>query len=217
MTTRRIFPLLFFVATTMFVHCQSNKSDANATQNKETETIIKLNSEGQYAIKSGIVEYKTEMMGMNVKQTLTFDDYGKLERQDVEMEMMGIKMHTASITKDGFIYEIDLIEKTGTKTQDTLINPQDIDFKNLSEEMAKEMNVKKLGTEEFLGKTCEKISIDYQKMQLKGIYLVYKGVVLSLETDLVYVKTKLVAEKFIENPKISSDKFEIPSDIVMED
>ena len=46
------------------------------------------------------------------------------------------------------------------------------------------MNLKKEGTEEFLGKTCEKMSIDYKKMQMKGNFLVYKGIALKMNTDM---------------------------------
>lgn len=219
MTTFRLYFTLFFVATAMFFSCKNNTSNSSVTENTTLETLaesaIKSSSEGKYAIKSGIVEYKTQMMGMDAKQILTFDDYGKLEIQDIEMEIMGTIIHTATLIKDGFIYQMDLIQKTGVKSVATSANNMSIDFENLSEQMAIDMNLKKLGKEEFLGKTCEKMSIDYKKMQMKGTYLVYKGIALFFDTDLGAMKMKMTAEKFIENPKIPADKFEVPSDIVM--
>ncbi len=183
------------------------------TQTRGNENTNALeNPKGRYALKSGIVEYKTQMMGMDMKQTLTFDDYGNKESTDIVMEMMGTKIHSVTITKDGFIYTLDMVNKTGTKVSG---NSPNIDFENMSEEMAKDMNIKKLGTELFLGKTCEKMSIDYTKMGLKGTYLVYKGIALKVDAEIGSTKMKLEAEKFEENPQIPEVKFEIPSDIVL--
>lgn len=75
------------------------------------------------------------------------------------------------------------------------------------------MNLKKEGTKEYLGKTCEKISIDYTKMKIKGTYLVYKGVALQMDADMGTMKMKLIGEKFVENPEIPASKFEVPADI----
>lgn len=219
MTTSKVYFLLFFIATTMLFSCKNNTSNSVANLDTQAEAVVesvaKASSKGKYAIKSGIVEYKTQMMGMDAKQTLTFDDYGKLEVQDIEMEIMGTIIHTATLIKDGFIYQMDLVQRTGIKNAATPASNMSIDFENLSEQMTSEMNLKKLGKEEFLGKTCEKMSIDYQKMQMKGTYLVYKGIALFFDTDLGTMKMKMTAEKFIENPKIPAGKFDIPSDIVM--
>ena len=174
-------------------------------------------SKGKYGIKSGILEYKTQMMGMDVKQVNTFDDYGQKQLQEMAMEMMGTKMHNKTIIRDGFIYNLDLIKKTGTKIPLTDINQKsDIDFENLTEELMKDMNIKKIGTEVFLGKTCDKMSIDYKEIQMKGTYLVYKGVPLSMDSEIGTMKMKMTAEKFEENPSIPADKFDIPADIVFE-
>jgi hypothetical protein len=212
MKTTKLVSLAAMALLTVLFSCKSKTSDTSATSGNPavTETAT---PKGKYAIKSGIVQYKTEMMGMEVMQTLTFDDYGKKEATDVEMEMMGVKMHTVNLTKDGFIYNLDMVKKTGTKSPEVNIANASIDFENLTEEMVKEMDLKKLGTEEFLGKTCEKMSIDNKKMGMKGTFLVYKGLALKSETDLGSMKMNLLAEKFEENPTIPAEKFEVPSDI----
>lgn len=192
-----------------FVSCKSKTSETTSATDNKTEA-ANATPKGRYAIKSGIVEYKTEIMGMPAKQTLIFDDYGQKELTDMEMEMMGTKIRTVTITKDGFIYTLDLEKKTGTRIKG---NSPNIDFENLSEQMIKDMNLKKEGTEEYLGKTCEKMSIDYTKMKMKGSFLVYKGVALKLDTDMGTMKMKLIGEKFIENPDIPAAKFDVPADI----
>jgi hypothetical protein len=207
--------LIVFVLVIIF-SCKNTPSTKEANSDtKEVSTTNANVSKERYAIKSGIVEYNTQVMGMDVKQTMTFDNYGKQDIQEVEMDMMGTKIHTVTLTRDGYIYNLDMVKRTGTKSIVTSMNNANIDFENLSDEVIKEMDLKKLGTEEFLGKTCEKMSIDYKKGGMKGTYLVYKGVALMVDTDMGSMKMKLVAEKFIENPEIPATRFEIPSDITI--
>jgi hypothetical protein len=193
--------------------CKSKPAVPDATGNNPTEAASST-SKGKYAIKSGIVEYKTQMMGMDMKQILTFDDYGKKEVTEMVADMMGVKIHTVMLTKDGFVYNYDLEKKTGTKSVSYQAGAN-IDFENISKEMVRDMNLKKEGTEEYLGKTCDKMSIDYTKMKMKGTFLVYKGVALKSETDMGTMKVNLVGEKFIENPEIPADKFDVPADVTI--
>lgn len=212
----KLFVFAILASFSILFSCTSKTSETNAAIENQAAA-ESATPKGKYAIKSGIVQYKTEMMGMEVMQTLTFDDYGKKEATDVEMEMMGVKMHTVNLTKDGFIYNLDMVKRTGTKSPAVNLANSSIDFENLSEELVKDMDLKKLGTEEFLGKTCEKMSIDYKKMSMKGTFLVFKGVALKSETDMGSMKMKLIAEKFEENPTIPAEKFEVPSDIKIQD
>jgi len=214
------------------VSCQNQDASNKAGDNKATEVEPKAEiatkaepvtqaepavemAKGKYELKSGIVVYKTQTMGMDAQQTLSFDDYGKKEVTDMVMEMMGTKIHNVTITRDGYTYTLDMAKKTGTKAPVNTRNNINIDFSNLSREMEKEMNLKKEGTETFLGRVCDKISIDYIKMQLKGSFLVYKGVPLKIDTDMGAMKMRLTAEEFDENPQIPAEKFEIPADIII--
>jgi hypothetical protein len=212
MKTTKLITIALMASLTVLFSCKSKTSETAATTENpaasETAT-----PKGRYAIKSGIVEYKTQVMGMDMKQVLTFDDYGSKEVTEVMAEMMGTKIHTITLRKDGFIYSYDMVKKTGTKKPVPTMDNTNIDFQNLTEEMVKDMNLKKEGTEEYLGKTCEKMSIDYTKMQMKGTYLIYKGVALMVDTDMGAMKMKLTGEKFEENPVIPAEKFEVPADI----
>jgi hypothetical protein len=209
MKKANLLSLAIMASLMMLFSCKSKTSETAATDENPAATET-ATPKGKYAIKSGIVEYKTQMMGMDMKQTLTFDDYGQKEATDVEADMMGVKIHTVTITKDGFIYTLDMEKKTGTRISG---KSPDIDFENLSEQMVKDMNLKKEGTEEYLGKTCEKMSIDYTKMKMKGTFLVYKGIALKSDTDMGTMKMNLTGEKFEENPSIPASKFEIPADM----
>jgi hypothetical protein len=203
------------MASAIIIFSCKNRTSAPVTKTEDKTETAKETPKGKYAIKSGIIEFKTQVMGMEVKQLLTFDDYGKKDAQEMVMEMMGTSIHSVTLHKDGFVYTLDLVKKTGTKSPFYQGSSSEIDFENLSEEMVRDMNLKKEGTEEFLGRTCQKMSIDYKKMQMKGDFLVYKGVALKTDVEMGTLKMKLEAEKFIENPEIPADKFEIPADIII--
>jgi hypothetical protein len=216
MKTNNLLSLAIMASLVMLFSCKSKTSETTSLTENPTEAVTET-PKGKYAIKSGIIEYKTQMMGMEMKQVLTFDDYGSKEVTEVMAEMMGTKIHTVTLRKDGFIYSFDMVKKTGTKKPVPAMDNTNIDFQNLTEEMVKDMKLKKEGTEEFLGKTCEKITIDYTEMEMKGTYLVYNGVALKVDTDMGAMKMNLVAEKFEENPSIPAEKFEVPADIKIQE
>lgn len=198
--------------------CQSQPADKSTPENANSNGAAASGIEspkGKYSIKSGIVVYKTTMMGMDAKQILTFDDYGQKEIYDVLMEMMGVTVHTVTLTKDGYTYTLDLTNKTGTKSPANPMNNVNIDFQNLSDDMVKKMNLKKDGNEEFLGKTCDNMTIDYQEMGMKGNFLVYKGIALKIDVMVGTMKMLLAGESFEENPVIPAGKFDIPADITI--
>lgn len=212
MKTNKLLALVIMTSVMLLFSCKSKTSETASSTEKQSEA-TNATSKGKYAIKSGIVEYKTQMMGMDMKQVLTFDDYGKKEMTEMIAEMMGTKIHTITLRKDGFIYSYDIVKKTGNKKPVPTMDNSNIDFQNLTKEMVNDMKLKKEGTEEFLGKTCEKMSVDNEKMKMKGTYLVYKGIPLMVDTDMGTIKMKLVGEKFVENPEIPAEKFEVPADI----
>jgi hypothetical protein len=214
MKNKLMLSMCLFAVFSMLISCNSKNTGSDMRNVTETDEAGETASvKGKYGIKSGIVEYSTQVMGMDAKQFLYFEDYGRMEAQDVQMDIMGTAIHTVTINRDGYIYNIDMVKKTGTKVMATPINSVSIDFENLSEQMIKDMNITKEGTEEFLGKTCEKLGIDYTKMGLKGTYLVYKGVALLVDTEMGAMKMKLVADRFTENASIPAEKFEIPENI----
>ncbi|HPW65630.1 MAG TPA: hypothetical protein PLS84_00965 [Salinivirgaceae bacterium] len=172
-------------------------------------------SKGKYAIKSGIVEYKSTTMGMEQIQTLMFDEYGNIEATEIEMEVMGNKAHTYSISKDGFNYNIDVINKVGTKIE--MVEDQgNIDFENLTDEDIKKLNLKNEGKETFLDRECVKYSIDNAEMQTKGFFWVYKGVILKSDLEIGGMDIVIEAVKFEENATIPENAFVVPEDVVFQ-
>jgi hypothetical protein len=201
--------------STLIVSCgktnKTNNSDRKPVNKEITETT--KSEKPNYSIKSGIVEYTTKMMNMDVSQTLYFDDYGAKKSTVMVMDIMGQNVTTITITKDGYVYTFNPDKKTGTKTAVKRNQDANIDFKNLSKEMEKKMNLKNLGRENFIGKVCDKYSIDYTDMQMKGTFLVWEGIALKTDVKVSSTTMLIIAKKIQENAAIPADKFEVPSNI----
>jgi len=152
MITARLIAFIFMASGAALFSCNSKTSEPASSTEKQSEAAT-ATPKGKYAIKSGIVECKTQMMGMDMKQVLSIDDYGNKDVTKVMAEMMGTKIHTVTIHKNGFVYICDMVKKPANKVHFAKAAASDIDFENLSDEMVKDMNLKKDGTAEFLGKT----------------------------------------------------------------
>lgn len=196
------------------VSCKTKNTTAEPLADEEKTEVTAGKGKHKYEIKSGIVEYKTQTMGTNVVQTLYFDDYGAKETNEMVMEIAGIKSNTRTIMKDGYMYNLDLTTKTGTKAK-PFSTGSDINFNELSDEMIKRMNLKKTGSEDFAGKNCDKYTIDYKDLAMKGTFLVWKGVALKSEVDLSTMKTTMEVKNFEENADVPAEIFEIPADFTI--
>lgn len=202
--------LVVAIAVVTLFSCQG-KNTGNSPDNENKNAVVKTNSKGKYAIKSGIIEYNGTVMGMQQTQTQIFDDYGNKEVTLTQMEMMGVKTDQHTLTKDGFTYTFDMKEKTGTKTPASPVT--NIDFRNLTEDMKNAMKLEELGKETFLGKSCVKYSLDYDRYQMKGSFLVWNGIPLKTNIDMSGIEVNLEATKIEENPTIPAGTFDVPDDI----
>lgn len=221
---KNLLTILSAVLIATFVSC-SGGSDKTKDQNDTTKTSDSTKStsknKGKYNLKSAIIDMNIETMGMVQKMTLYFDDYGAKECSEtvysMDMGMAGkIETHSMMITKDGYIYNFDLTNKTGTKSkiaENTKGKTDNIDFNNLTAEMMKEMKITKEGTETVLGKTCEKYKMDNSDLGMKSSYCVWDGIPLKYEVDMEGIVAKATTTKLQENVEVPAEKFEIPKDI----
>ncbi|RJP71540.1 MAG: hypothetical protein C4539_04850 [Ignavibacteriales bacterium] len=215
--------LCVFSLLVLFAAC--NKENKPVDEGKSTNETAQSNTitAKRYEVKSGIITYEIEnnMMQGKMTQILYFDDYGAKESRETitEMKMMGqsIKSHKINFNKDGYMYDLDLEKKTGGKMKGLLPQGMEVDINKLSEEMKKEYNMKKIGTENILGKECDVNSMDYAKMNMKGTVSLWQGLTLKSDIDMGKIKVKTVATKFEENVSVPASKFEVPSDFTIED
>jgi hypothetical protein len=199
--------MLVVVMLICLISCQNKKSQVD----EETEGLLGKVGKGKYGIESGVVEYKTKMMGMDAIQKLYFTGYGEKESTVTEIEMMGMKLKSVTVTKDGMMYNYDPQQRTGSKTS---MDPKsNIDFENLTEQVMDDMKIRKVGEENLLGRQCIKYSIDNATLQMKGFYWVWKGIPLKTDVDMGGMKMVLEAVKVEENVAVPDNQFEIPEDI----
>jgi hypothetical protein len=204
----------FLFISVLIISCKSQGTsggkEGDSLKTEETSDVKESSKSGKYAMKSGIVEYNSSTMGVNVAQTLYFDDFGAKEAIETSMEVAGIKNNTVNINKDGYMYTLNMIAKTGTKQK--IPAQANIDFNNLSDDIMKEMNLKKEGSEDFAGKKCDKYTIDNTKLQMKGSFLVWKGIALKSDLDFSSMKTQMMAKNIKEDASVPAEKFDIPAD-----
>jgi hypothetical protein len=177
--------------------------------------------------KSYMIEYKSIVNAPEMKSTSVTTTWidNTNDRQavftDTESEVMGRKQGGKSlmIMKDGWSYVIDLTQKTGFKSKDDEMDESTMEIKETEDDvtfrqMIESEGGKVVGNDKILGRDCIVVEMTEEgetnePVITKAWY--YKGIMLKMTNAF----TSMEATKFEENITISSDKFEIPSDIVI--
>lgn len=215
--------IYFLVISSLFIFA-CNSSDKGTSENtgennnQTSEEQVKsdrpADSKGKFLVKSALIEYESVMMGMNQNMLMYIDNWGELTRIEMKGDFMGMKTYTVNITKDSVQYVIDMTKKTGQKVIiDKKNNPENIDFTALTDDVIKEFNLKKEGTEEFLGKKCDKYTMSYSKTKMKGTYLVWMGIPLKTDVSVAGLAMTMTAKKIDLDAKISPDLFNVPEGV----
>ncbi len=210
----------FFIAASIFVFtaCKNNTAPSGATS--ETAVSEKTSatgnvSDGRFDDKSGILVTETDMMGMG-KSTLkmSFDDYGKKMRNEITMSMMGKEIHSTSIIKDGFVYtwSIDMPNMAMKIKLDDNLDDKTIDYKNMTDEMRKKLNLKEEGNETVDGKDCKVFSFS-AKEGMKGKSWVWKGLPVQSEMEMQGKKILTKFKEYQTNVSIPTSTFDLPSGV----
>jgi outer membrane lipoprotein-sorting protein len=151
--------------------------------------------------------------------TTYFDNYGATEAQETmnEMKIMNqtIKIHNITIMKDGWIYNIDLEKKTGTRHKGSAISAN-MDYSSLSGEMAEKYHVKKESNETVAGKTCDVFSMDDGK-NMKGRVATWQGIPMRVDMQMAGMPMKQTVESIETDVAVPADKFEVPADVKITD
>jgi hypothetical protein len=203
--------MLAFLAVLLLSSCNRKPAQDGKASDATSETGPK----GKYALKSGIVEYKSTMMGFDATMTLYFDDYGAKEVTETRMDVMGMKNTNVMLTKDGTAYNFDPEKKTGMKSP-AMPQMNQINFEALTDDVVKEWNLKEEGKETFLDKECIKYSMNNSNMNMKGYYWVWKGIALKMEMEMATSGMVMEATSIQENAGVPAEKFEVPADIVFQ-
>lgn len=170
----------------------------------------------KYSVKSGIITMNSSTMGMKQKIIMYFDDYGNKQATKVEQELMGQKVTQWSIMDTAWVYSFNSEDKTGKKTKKDLEGTDNINFNALTNEMIKKYFIRKKGTSDVAGKTCDVYIVEYPEARLKGTFYVWKGITLKSHTLVAGMKVNIEAEKIEVDVAIPSSTFKPPKDITFE-
>lgn len=181
----------------------------------------------QFDVKSGKIEYKIEGKTKGTK-TLWFDDYGRYQYEytvtTTKMFGMTSKTESLKIRDKEWMYDINLVEKTGTKMHVNEVNQMlnvttdattDEQLKKFGEDIQKDMDIKDGGTETILGRSCKVTTSG----KLNSKTWEYKRIFLKTTADLggVLGSSNEEAISFEENISIPASKFSVPSGIEIQE
>ena len=213
---RTIFVCLVMLA--FLQSCVNNQKEVkeNETVKKDSVAISTGDKSHKIAVKSVILYLNSSAMGMKQKMKMYIENYGEMQYTEVTQSMMGKTVMQCSVKKNDTLYSYSPLKKKGTKTVITDDSPDNINFNDLTKEMQERFHLKKDGTAEILGKTCDVYQMEMPKEHIKGTYYIWKGMPMKVTTSMAGMTIAMEAEKIEENAVIDPKLFEIPKDIVFE-
>lgn len=183
----------------------------------------KLIDQKVFDVKSGMIEYKIEGKTKGTK-TLWWDDYGRLQHEykktSTKMFGMTTKEEVLTIKTKEWIYTINLIDKTGTKSsqEEAMLmaealmgSSSEADLIKMGEDIQKDLDAEIVDNESILGRSCTVMDIG----KLNGKSWTYKRIPLKTEIKMGGILGDSLEEaiKMEENISVSGDKFKVPSGI----
>ena len=191
----------------------SKESSGNAATSEKVDV-----SERKIPLKQGSYVQVTKAMGMEMKSTVYFDNWGDWQATEdkSEMKMFGqtIKTDKIKIVKGNTHWDIDLIEKTGTKYEGLELPPGVAAALGaaVGGKMMEGMEVEELGTENYLGYPCKKTRVKYKDMDMETTTLTYGNLTMKTEGKMGGMEIYTAIIEMSENAPPKS-KFEVPEGI----
>lgn len=210
--------VLCILALLMLVSCvQTEQHNTEvADMEKLSDTISEAPDYAKFGLQSGVLEMESVTMGMTQSIVVYFEDWGRLVKNEIQMTFMGQKTHVVTLIKEGYSYEMDMIQKKGVKKQlDTLAYDQ-VNYLKLDDEQKKQFNMTYLGEVEILGRTCQEYEMDIKDQGVKAKTAVWNGIALRSEATMMGITVKINVTKIQENVELPEGTFDIPEEIVFE-
>lgn len=199
--------LIIFALT---VSCSGNNKQgqaslAKADSNEISETLPVAAPIKKYQIKSGIVTFFNEGMGMKTKTVLYFDDYGMKEAEE-KYEEDAIKETTLCDGK--YRYIIIHADKTAYESGECFRGvAYKFDWAEI-ERAPDQYKGKKMPNVSIAGKDCESFSIQSGKSPI--VYAGWNNICLLIDQETSYGKITYKAVSIEENAAIPAGKLTIP-------
>ncbi len=173
----------------------------------------------RYEVESGEVVFKTKGPEGEGTKILKFDQYGMREALHETIEKNGrVVKDQLTIFDHGKSYSIDLLTKTGTDGSDItgmsmgMMRPSDGNYAAKGKEMLEQLGGRKVGSQNFLGKNCEKWELN---MMGKTTLLLWKGITLRSESKVMGFQILEEAQNIKTGVSFSDDVFTPPADVTI--
>jgi len=166
----------------------------------------------KYGIKSGIVTYEIEGMGIKMKTVLYFDDFGNKEAEE---KYTAEQLESISLCDGKEMYTLVPSQKTAYTSGSC---SRGIAYRFAWDEISKEdqnTKAKMLSNMTIAGKDCE--SYSYDLGTTTAVYAGWKNINLYLKTSSQLVEVIQKAIKIEENVEIPANKFQVPADYVVKE
>ena len=207
-----IFLFLLFLSGITLVSCGSGNSSETGSKTR-------------YEVESGEVSYRLDGMQQGY-ETLYFDQWGAREARYTKATLrlgtgMERKIDRLIMTDKEWIYTIDFLEKTGTKTRNPAYDKKQaetsMDVRDLSRINAQKLyklGGQKVGQDQVADLPCEV----WEVKRLAAKFWVWKQLVLKREPKIKTERTIIREAVRVSTGKpIPSDKFALPKDIKIQD
>jgi len=216
--------LAFFLLSfsTQMIFAKTVKTDIYPPTNSISE-IYAENQKGEkkYEIEGAIITYTYDLMGMKSEVKTYFNNYGANEAHVTKTKMsfygQDIDIESRTLIKDGYVYTLNMKEKTGTKVKisEEEMSLQHFDFKKMTAEMKTAINFKSEGSETFLGKACQIYS--YSDKESKGKFWLWKNIAVKWQVEGKEGTMTFAASSIVETTIMPSGIFDIPKDIEIQE
>lgn len=212
--------ILLLFSAMMVTSCGNggSKSQTDGGSTDQTTEKQSATADKKLPFEHGSYVEVTVVMGMEVSKTVYFDKWGDWTATENIMEVMGFKTHKLEIVKGKTHWDINMIEKTGTRFE--------LDFSGeqmtkaiadaLAGKVTKGVEVKQLGEEKYLGYNCKKVLVKYPEMQMEMTVLTYGNLNMKMEGKMgkMDISTKITS---IDQKAPSASIFEVPDGVKIEE
>ncbi len=189
---------------------------------KEPDIVLKQPDFKKYPFKSAVVEY-TYSGDASGKMMQYIDYWGAREVNEDQsiLKIMGQqkKNNTLTIFDQDSLYSIDLDKNEGTRMKNPNWEPMIAQYKGMTAEQKKnfiqeslkqyaaQAGAKMSGTEEVLGRKCDR----YEGQGFNQC--LWNGVLMKMDVDMNGMKVNMIASKFETDIDIPSAKFTPPASV----
>lgn len=210
---KTIIQFIFCIALFCLISCNRNEQ---TTENKEVESFVEeieklpestTVSKQLFEVESAYIKFVNHAAGQELIREWRFDQYGERQAEENYLVIMGQKAGDKSIVIDGYRYQWNFDSNEGNKRK---FSQTVTDYEKVSKKDIERYGIVKHGYEEFLGKSCLKVSMEKPS---KATIWVWKGI--PLKTEAVFGGQKVLMEAIeLSIEGINNNYFELPDNII---